>query len=82
MQGLVKRMSCDQEGPLRATLKLSRHPEHAATLPAQEQVYTSTKAQAAISEENQVVYNFPLFHVHTNVYCFVHRLEQSEAIRK
>jgi hypothetical protein len=36
MQGLVKRMSCDQEGPLRATLKLSRHPEHAATLPAQQ----------------------------------------------
>jgi hypothetical protein len=36
MQGLVKKMSCDQEGPLRATLKLSRHPEHAVTLPAQQ----------------------------------------------
>jgi len=49
MQGLAKRTSCDQEGLLRATLKLSRHPEHAATLPAQEQVYITTKAQAAIS---------------------------------
>jgi hypothetical protein len=45
MQALVEMMSCDQEGPLKVMLKLSHHPEHAATLPAQ--VHITTKLQEA-----------------------------------